>query len=217
MKKNLLFFALLTIVTTAIFTICIVLFSACVKVTDITLNKKELILVPGDTETLIATVLPANANHKEIIWKSSNTTVAAVTDNGLVTAIANGKTTITSTTKDGKKTVSCAVNVDYRNRWVGDWDFTSVYYVETHFPPGIYEKTYQYAGKIEFGNTDSTILVSHTEDQTCEMIVNNQGKLHYYPPLEGSFIGTTDVSFQYKVGQSPMYTAGWRVTGKSKK
>ena len=65
----------------------------------------------GATETLIATVSPANATNKSVTWSSSNTSVATVSSNGLVTAVSPGTTTITVRTEDGKKTAICKVTV----------------------------------------------------------------------------------------------------------
>ena len=55
-----------------IVTICITLFSACKEhVTDVTLNKQEIYLVIGETETLVATVYPADASNDKVKWKSN--------------------------------------------------------------------------------------------------------------------------------------------------
>jgi uncharacterized protein YjdB len=82
-----------------------------IPVAEITLNKLILSFVEGDSETLIASVLPDNATNKTVMWESSNDKVATVSNNGKVTAIAPGATTITVTTEDGGKTASCAVTV----------------------------------------------------------------------------------------------------------
>ena len=79
-----------------------------ISVESITLNKTELSLVKGATETLTATVLPTTATDKAVTWESSDTAVATV-ENGVVTAVAAGKATITA--KAGEKTATCAVTV----------------------------------------------------------------------------------------------------------
>lgn len=79
-----------------------------ISVESITLNKPQLSLVKGATETLTATVLPTTATDKTVIWESSDTAVATVKD-GIVTAVAAGKATITA--KAGEKTATCAVTV----------------------------------------------------------------------------------------------------------
>ena len=79
-----------------------------ISVESITLNKPQLSLVKGATETLTATVLPTTATDKTVIWESGDTAVATVKD-GIVTAVAAGNATITA--KAGEKTATCAVTV----------------------------------------------------------------------------------------------------------
>ena len=79
-----------------------------ISVESITLNKPQLSLVKGATETLTATVLPTTATDKTVIWESSDTAVATVKD-GIVTAVAAGNATLTA--KAGEKTATCAVTV----------------------------------------------------------------------------------------------------------
>ena len=79
-----------------------------ISVESITLNKPQLSLVKGATETLTATVLPTTATDKAVTWESSDTAVATV-ENGVVTAVAAGNATITA--KAGEKTATCAVTV----------------------------------------------------------------------------------------------------------
>ena len=55
----------------------------------------------GDTEQFSATVTPVTATNKALIWASSNKTVAVVNGNGLVSAVAEGTTTITAAATDG--------------------------------------------------------------------------------------------------------------------
>ena len=60
---------------------------------------------------LKATVTPSSATNKNVTWESSNTAVATVDSNGLVTGVKEGTATITVTTEDGGKTATCTVNV----------------------------------------------------------------------------------------------------------
>lgn len=80
-------------------------------VESISLDKSNLQMYVGKTATLVATVSPSIANNPAVTWTSSNSDVAAVNDNGVVTALTVGNTTITATSVDGAKTVSCAVSV----------------------------------------------------------------------------------------------------------
>ena len=81
------------------------------KVTDVKLNKPQLVLSMGDSTTLVATVLPKDAENKAVIWKSSNTTVATVDNNGTIIAKEMGITTITVITVEGNKTANCTITV----------------------------------------------------------------------------------------------------------
>lgn len=85
--------------------------AATVAVTGVTLNKTELKLTTGDTETLTATVAPENATTKDVTWTTDNAAVATVT-NGVVTAVKAGTATITVTTADGSFTATCTVTVE---------------------------------------------------------------------------------------------------------
>ena len=85
--------------------------TSTIPVESVSLNKTELALNVGATETLTATVLPDLASNKKVTWTSSDETVASVDANGKVTALAQGEADITVTTEDGGKTASCTVTV----------------------------------------------------------------------------------------------------------
>ena len=85
------------------------------SVTSITLDKTELSLYTGDSETLTATIEPDNATNQNVTWSSDNEAVATVDQNGTVTAVGAGKTTISVTTEDGGKTATCQVTVLHSN------------------------------------------------------------------------------------------------------
>ena len=83
--------------------------SVTVPIESITLNKSELTLYKGESETLVATIVPTDATENNITWGTLNSHIAAVDSNGKVTAIGGGKTTITA--KAGSKVTSCIVTV----------------------------------------------------------------------------------------------------------
>ena len=80
-----------------------------IAVESVELNKTEIDLVEGDSETLVATVKPDDATDKTVTWTSSDPAVATV-DGGKVTAVKEGTATITA--KAGEKTATCTVYVD---------------------------------------------------------------------------------------------------------
>ena len=82
-----------------------------VPVTSVTLNKSSLTLLKGETETLVATVYPTDATNKKLNWKSSSNSIATVDENGIITTLAGGNTTISVTTEDGSYSASCSLHV----------------------------------------------------------------------------------------------------------
>ena len=84
-----------------------------VKVSGITLNPDiSLEIKEGSSYTIKATVSPSNATNSSVKWVSSSPDVATVDDNGNVTALKAGSTTITCTAVDGSGvSASCTVTV----------------------------------------------------------------------------------------------------------
>lgn len=82
-----------------------------VPVSGVSLNKDTVSLLVGGTESLTATVAPADASDKTVTWMSSNEAAATVMSSGVVTAAGVGTATITATTADGGLTAACVVTV----------------------------------------------------------------------------------------------------------
>lgn len=82
-------------------------------VTGVTLDKGDVTLTKaGETAQLTVHVVPADATNHKVIWNSSDPKVATVDGNGKVTAVGSGTCTVTATTEDGNKTVTCKVTVN---------------------------------------------------------------------------------------------------------
>ncbi len=73
-----------------------------IPATGITLNASEKELIIGETFTLVANIIPADATDKSVTWISSNSGVASVA-NGVVTALKEGTTIVTAKTANGKE------------------------------------------------------------------------------------------------------------------
>lgn len=82
-----------------------------IPVTSVSLDKTTHTFKVDETVQLNATVLPSNANNKNVTWSSSDETKATVVD-GLVTAKAEGSCVITVTTVDGSKTAICNLTIN---------------------------------------------------------------------------------------------------------
>lgn len=78
---------------------------------QLSLDKTSLTLLGNESQQLTATVLPADASQ-ELVWTSSDKSVATVSQSGLVSAVAPGQAVITATTTDGTElSASCNVTV----------------------------------------------------------------------------------------------------------
>lgn len=83
-----------------------------VPVTGIRFDKENILLSEiGETALLRATVLPEDADNKNVKWKSSNEKVATV-ENGIVTCKGYGTAEISATTEDGSFTAVCKVTAE---------------------------------------------------------------------------------------------------------
>ncbi len=85
--------------------------SSKILVNSLTLDVTNLSLVKGDSRQLIKTLLPEDASDPTVKWESSNSRVAAVTDEGMVTAARVGKAVVSVSSADGRKIAKCHVTV----------------------------------------------------------------------------------------------------------
>lgn len=99
----------ITIILCMLFAIAPIVANAT-SVTGIELNENEIKLMVGAEYTITASILPADATNKKIIWRSINPDIAKVT-NGVVTALAEGEATVLAITEDGNRTAMCIVTV----------------------------------------------------------------------------------------------------------
>ena len=82
-----------------------------IEVTSINLSESELILMGGDTLTLVATVKPDDATNKAVSWSTSEASIATI-DNGKVTAVNPGTAVITvSSVENPLIQATCSVTV----------------------------------------------------------------------------------------------------------
>ena len=81
-----------------------------IAVTSVSLDKTEVGLIVGESANVKAIVKPDDAANKEVKWTVANTSIATV-DEGEVTAVAVGETTLIVTTVDGGHTATIPVKV----------------------------------------------------------------------------------------------------------
>ncbi len=82
-----------------------------IPVSSVLVEKKNLTFSIGDSEQLIATVIPEEATNNQVSWSSSNTDIATVSSEGVVSAVGKGIVVITATTNDGNYRATCNVTV----------------------------------------------------------------------------------------------------------
>ncbi|MDD5672792.1 MAG: Ig-like domain-containing protein [Chitinivibrionales bacterium] len=85
--------------------------SGSVAVTGVSVSPTSASITVGATQQLTATVSPANATNQAVSFSSSNSAIASVNGNGVVSGVAAGSATITVTTQDGNKTATSAITV----------------------------------------------------------------------------------------------------------
>ena len=87
----------------------------------------------GATTTMTATVDPSGATDKKVTWSSSNTAIATVDTNGIVTGVSSGTVTITATSVAASSVMGTAlvtVNVPVYSQSITfevGWNLISIY------------------------------------------------------------------------------------------
>jgi len=91
-----------------------------IPVTDVSLDINEETIFIDDTLGLNATVSPEDAFNKNVIWRSSDSSIATVNDTGRVTGIDEGIVTITAETEDGAYTDEAEIKVESYYKEIGE-------------------------------------------------------------------------------------------------
>ena len=82
-----------------------------VAVESIALDQTAATVKAGEKLQLTATITPSYATVQDVVWSTSDSTIAIVDQNGLVQTVKAGEATITATTVDGGKVAECALTV----------------------------------------------------------------------------------------------------------
>ena len=152
-----------------------------IAITSITLDNIFKYPEIGETVTYVARIEPENATNKKLTWSSDKPEIAAVDNNGNVTAKKKGTAHITVTTEDGSKFARGIVNVK-DNR-------TGVYYVDDQW-------VYLKSGKIDtdftgliYGNDQWYYMTNGVQDKKYVGLTQYNGSWWYIKN------GTIDKSF----------------------
>lgn len=78
-------------------------------VISVRLNKTSTTIAIGDTKQLTAKIKPSDATNQELIWRSSNSKIARVTQSGRITALKEGTVKISCISEDSGVVAVCTV------------------------------------------------------------------------------------------------------------
>lgn len=81
------------------------------KISDIKLNKESAELFIGDKLNLIANIEPISVTNKNLKWTTTNSNVITVSDDGQVSAIAEGTADVVCNSIDGNIERRCRISV----------------------------------------------------------------------------------------------------------
>ena len=127
-----------------------------VSVTSVSLNDDLAGLKVSEEVTLTATVLPENASDKTVTWTSADTKIATVED-GKVTGVSEGVTTVTA--KAGDKTVTCKIVVADEKVNTADAIVTAAAQAEEGDIIFVENGTYDLASQVRFNNAKNVTLI----------------------------------------------------------
>lgn len=91
-------------------------FTSSVMPNAIVLNQNEIGIKKGKGYQLVSTVLPENAENKQVVWESSDPKIVSVNSvTGYITGVKEGSATITVKTLINDISTDCIVNVSGKN------------------------------------------------------------------------------------------------------
>ncbi len=151
-----------------------------INVTGINSTPTNTTLDIGQTQQITTTISPTNATNQNVNWSSSNTSIASVNNSGLVTAVAQGTTTITATTEDGGFTSTTTVQVNGGTSTTFVPDPTKTYYIDCP----VHNLRIAANGQSEFPYTTSTTTIG--DDVEWKFVDKGNGYWHIDRAAGGS-------------------------------
>ena len=157
-----------------------------IKATGVTVNSEggiKTIQSIGGTLKMSASVLPANAIDKSVTWTISNSNLASVSKDGLLTAKINGAVTVTATTNDGsdiqgKFVINISDKTSAGSNLINDEQF-SVY--PNPAVNGIINLKSGGKGNVSIYNMDGKLVYSGK-------IIRNNQEINLLPESKGLFV-----------------------------
>ena len=146
-----------------------------VALAGITLSKTSLSLLPETSDTLKCVFYPDNTTSKEVVWTSSDESVATIDNNGIVKSLKVGTAVMTATSKSNK-TIKATCTVSVTNRQLsnvsgevfGTWTKNTTVYVTGHITVP-QNKTLTIEEGVQVIFSDNGVGTSHTP---IEFLIN---------------------------------------------
>ena len=200
-----------------------------VAVTGVKVTPTIVDLKVNETKQLTITVEPDEATNKNYTCESNNKSVATVDNTGLITAIGAGTATITITTEDGGKTVTCTVivteggspsfalsattlnvtaagttlgvNVTSDKAWTLDYD-SSVTWLKASPKGGVGSQAVTFTVEKNESTVERTVVVTFKQAETkkLKLTITQEEAKSVHVPLLG--ISLTESALKLKVGTS---------------
>lgn len=186
-------------------------------VTEMKLDKTNITLVQGNSEKVMATVTPDNAKNKKITWKSSDESVATVTNNGVIFGKKEGTTNITaSTTNNISRTIRVVVtkmktpvittsdniatnqwhNKPYVLKFSGSENGVTYYYGNTE------QQMDNKGPRVTISKDEkTTYYVKACKNNVCSAVVNYISKLDTTKPQVLTVAGIENTAVEYDIVQ----------------
>ena len=83
-----------------------------IQVTGVIVKSNSISITVGGISQLTTTISPPEANDYSISWSSSDPNIATIDENGLITAVSEGATTITVKTTSGEDIFTTTIHVE---------------------------------------------------------------------------------------------------------
>lgn len=105
-------FAIITVSISGFKSTCRVNVVDVIPLKSISINKSNVVIKENSYENLTISYFPSNATNKKITWKSSNTNIVTVDQQGNITGVNPGSATVTVISNDGGYVSMCNVTVE---------------------------------------------------------------------------------------------------------
>ena len=163
--------------------------STTIPVTGVMVSDTTLDIEIEDTATLGYVITPQNATNQNVTWTSSDETVATV-NNGVISALKLGTSTITVTTVDGGFKATCVVTVVAKP--VVEEKYAGTYYSEDRDATIVLDST---DNTCSFTSASySCVLTLKSVDNKNLVFVNGNDKLSVNMETGGLYLGTSNTS-----------------------